>query len=88
MTTDGGLKCLVCILHDFCICLLLPENPAMLYALCPPTTQWNQLIPTLNPPSFIKHTAYRFSLVFQYVVNTRVKGSEPIRSHVIQAGTL
>lgn len=42
----------------------------------------------LNPASFDKHAAYRFSLAFQCVVNIGVRGSEDIRSRVVQAGTL
>ncbi|KAF4596922.1 hypothetical protein EYR38_008313 [Pleurotus pulmonarius] len=88
MTMDGGLERLVRILHDFCICPPPPENPAMLYGLSPPTARPNKLVPTLNPPSFDKHAAYRFSLAFQCLVNIGVRGSEPIRSRVVQAGTL
>ncbi|KAL0945235.1 hypothetical protein HGRIS_000748 [Hohenbuehelia grisea] len=88
MTMDGGLERLVRILHDFCICPPLPENPALLYGLSPPSSRPPKLQPTLNPQSFDKHAAYRFSLAFQCLVNIGVRGSEPIRSRVVQAGTL
>ncbi|THH31219.1 hypothetical protein EUX98_g2970 [Antrodiella citrinella] len=88
MTMDGGLERLVRILHDFCICPPPPENPALFYGLQPPTLSPAKVVPTLNPKSFDKHAAYRFSLAFQCVVNIGVRGSEPIRSRVVQAGTL
>ncbi|KAF8124719.1 hypothetical protein EV363DRAFT_1270984 [Boletus edulis] len=88
MTMDGGLERLVRILHDFCMCPPPPENPNVIYGLSPPNTRPPKLPPTLNPPTFDKHAAYRFSLAFQCVVNIGVRGSEPIRSRVVQAGTL
>lgn len=88
MTMDGGLERLVRILHDFCICPPPPENPNFIYGLSPPNSRPPKLTPTLNPPSFDKHAAYRFSLAFQCVVNIGVRGSEPIRSRVVQAGSL
>lgn len=88
MTMDGGLERLVRILHDFCMCPPPPENPTLLYGLSSPSSQPSKLVPTLNPKSFDKHAAYRFSLAFQCVVNIGVRGSEPIRSRVVQAGTL
>jgi hypothetical protein len=88
MTMDGGLERLVRLLHDFCLCPPPPENPAILFGLSPPNSKPPKLIPTLNPTSFDKHAAYRFSLAFQCVVNIGVRGSEPIRSRVVQAGTL
>ena len=88
MTMDGGLERLVRILHDFCICPPPPENPNVIYGLSPPNARPPKLVPTLNPPTFDKHAAYRFSLAFQCVVNIGVRGSEPIRSRVVQAGTL
>ena len=88
MTMDGGLERLVRILHDFCMCPPPPENPNVIYGLSPPNTRPPKLVPTLNPPTFDKHAAYRFSLAFQCVVNIGVRGSEPIRSRVVQAGTL
>lgn len=45
-------------------------------------------MPALNPKNFDTHAAYRFSLAFQCVVNIGVRGSEPIRSRVVEAGTL
>lgn len=88
MTMDGGLERLVRILHDFCMCPPPPENPNVIYGLSPPNARPPKLVPTLNPPTFDKHAAYRFSLAFQCVVNIGVRGSEPIRSRVVQAGTL
>ncbi|KAH0833394.1 hypothetical protein J3R83DRAFT_12499 [Lanmaoa asiatica] len=80
MTMDGGLERLVRILYDFCMCPPPPENPNIIYGLSPPNTR--------PPKLFDKHAAYRFSLAFQCVVNIGVRGSEPIRSRVVQAGTL
>ncbi|KAF9048966.1 hypothetical protein BJ165DRAFT_1343277 [Panaeolus papilionaceus] len=88
MTMDGGLERLVRILHDFCISPPPPENPSLLYGLTPPSHHPPKPVPVLNPTSFDKHAAYRFSLAFQCVVNIGVRGSEPIRSRVVQAGTL
>ncbi|TFK39004.1 hypothetical protein BDQ12DRAFT_630131 [Crucibulum laeve] len=88
MTMDGGLERLVRILHDFCLSPPPPDNPAVLYGLLPPNARPPKPTPTLNPPTFDKHAAYRFSLAFQCVVNIGVRGSEPIRSRVVQAGTL
>lgn len=85
---DGGLERLVRLLHDFCISPPPPENPAILYGLLPVHHHPPQPQPTLNPKSFDRHAAYRFSLAFQCVVNIGVRGSEPIRSRVVQAGTL
>ncbi|KAG8212838.1 hypothetical protein J3R82DRAFT_11139 [Butyriboletus roseoflavus] len=88
MTMDGGLERLVRILYDFCMCPPPPENPNVIYGLSSPNTRPPKLVPTLNPPTFDKHAAYRFSLAFQCVVNIGVRGSERIRSRVVQAGTL
>ncbi|KAF8649261.1 hypothetical protein AX16_005914 [Volvariella volvacea WC 439] len=88
MTMDGGLERLVRILHDFCMCPPPPENPTLLYGLGPPNSRPPKLTPQLNPHTFDKHAAYRFSLAFQCVVNIGVRGSEKIRSRVVQAGTL
>ena len=85
---DGGLDWLFGILHDFCISPPPPENPAIFYGLAPPGSHPNKPVPTLPPKSYDKHAAYRFSLAFQCIVNIGVRGSEPIRSRVVQAGTL
>lgn len=88
MTMDGGLERLVRILHDFCLSPPPPENPTLLYGLMPPSARPPKPIPQLNPHSYDKHAAYRFSLAFQCVVNIGVRGSEEIRRRVVQAGTL
>ncbi|KZT65888.1 hypothetical protein DAEQUDRAFT_493749 [Daedalea quercina L-15889] len=88
MTMDGGLERLVRILHDFCICPPSPENPMLFYGLSPPSAHPPKRVPTLNPKSFDKQAQYRFALAFQCVVNIGVRGSESIRSRVVQAGTL
>jgi len=41
-----------------------------------------------SPGQFDQAAAYRFSLAFQCIVNIGVRGSEAIRSRVVQAGTL
>ena len=88
MVMDGGLERLVRMLHDFCLSPPPPENPALLYGLLPPNYHPPKPVPTLIPKSFDKHAAYRFSLAFQCIVNIGVRGSELIRSRVVQAGTL
>ncbi|KAK7059595.1 DNA helicase [Favolaschia claudopus] len=90
MTMDGGLERLVRILRDFCMSPPPPASPAAFYGLLPPNYRAPRGPPQLNPPTgqFDKHAAYRFSLAFQCVVNIGVRGSEPIRSRVVQAGTL
>jgi hypothetical protein len=85
---DGSLECLVHFLHNVCLCLPPPGNPAILFGLSLPNSTPPKLIPTLNPTSFSKHAAYRFSLAFQCVINIGIRGSKPIRSRVVQAGTL
>ena len=57
-------------------------------ASCRPNYHPPKPVPTLIPKSFDKHAAYRFSLAFQCIVNIGVRGSELIRSRVVQAGTL
>ncbi len=85
---DGGLERLVRILHDFCLSPPPPDNPAIFYGLSPPGSHPTKPAPTLLPKTYDKHAAYRFSLAFQCIVNIGVRGSEPIRSRVVQAGTL
>lgn len=85
---DGGLERLVRILHEFCMCPPPPQNDAILYGLSSPSAHLPKLVPALNPKSYDKQAAYRFSLAFQSVVNIGVRGSEQIRGRVVQAGTL
>ncbi|KAH9972393.1 hypothetical protein BJV74DRAFT_889215 [Russula compacta] len=85
---DGGLERLVRMLHDFCISPPPPENLSLLYGLLPPNYHPPKPAPTLIPKQFDKYAAYRFSLAFQCIVNIGVRGSELIRSRVVQAGTL
>lgn len=88
---DGSLGRLVRNLCDFCSAPL-PDNLALIYGLSPsssklPTAPYPDL--TTSPSkAFDKSAAYHFSLAFQCVVNIGVRGSEPIRSRVVQAGTL
>lgn len=88
LTCDGGLERLVHLLCDFCLSPPPPENPAYIFGLSPPSIPRPTPIPTVNPTSFDRHAAFRFSLAFQSVVNIGVRGSELIRSRVVQAGTL
>ncbi|KAH9926526.1 hypothetical protein B0H21DRAFT_764038 [Amylocystis lapponica] len=88
MTMDGGLERLVRIIHDFCMCPPPPENPLVFYGLSPPSAHPPKPTPTLIPKSVDKHAAHHFALALQCVVNIGVRGSEPIRSRVVQAGTL
>jgi hypothetical protein len=88
MTMDGGLERLISMLWDFCLSPPPPENPTLVYGLTPPGCRPQKAAPSLNPTNFDKHAAFRFSLAFQCVVNIGVRGSEPIRSRVVQAGAL
>lgn len=88
LTCDGGLERLVRLLRDFCLSPPPPENPAFIYGLSPQGIPRAPPVPTLNPKNFDRHAAYRFSQAFQCVVNIGVRGSEPIRARVVQAGTL
>ncbi|EJC97526.1 uncharacterized protein FOMMEDRAFT_171637 [Fomitiporia mediterranea MF3/22] len=65
-----------------------PGNPSAICGLSPPGLLHPAQVPALNPKSFDQHASYRFSLAFQCVVNIGVRGSESIRSRVVQAGTL
>ena len=85
---DGGLERLISMLWDFCLSPPPPDNPTLVYGLTPPGCRPQKAAPSLNPTNFDKHAAFRFSLAFQCVVNIGVRGSEPIRSRVVQAGAL
>ena len=88
MTMDGGLERLIRILHDFCLSPPPPENPNVYHGLLPLNFRPPKPQPTLNPRIYDRAAAARFSLAFQCVVNIGVRGSEPIRSRVVQAGAL
>ncbi|KAH9937923.1 uncharacterized protein BXZ73DRAFT_76542 [Epithele typhae] len=88
MTADGGLERLVRILRDFCLSPPPPENPSIFYGLAPPGSHPPKPAPILLPKTYDKHAGYRFSLAFQCIANIGVRGSEPIRSRVVEAGTL
>jgi hypothetical protein len=86
---DGGLECLVRLLLDFCNHPPPPTNPRQFYGLIPPGQhiQRNPPVPGRWQP-FDRAAASRFSLAFKCVVNVGVRGSESIRSRVVQAGML
>lgn len=88
MTMDGAIERLMRILYDYCLCPPPPENPGYIYGLSPPNSRPTKLVPTINPASYDKHAAYRFSLALQSIVNIGIRGSEPIRSRIVQAGAL
>ncbi|KAK2467229.1 hypothetical protein APHAL10511_000778 [Amanita phalloides] len=88
MTMDGGLERLISILWDFCLSPPPPENPTVVYGLTPSGYRPPKSAPSLNPTNFDKHAAYRFSLAFKCIGNIGVRGSEPIRIRVVQAGAL
>ncbi|KAG1735288.1 uncharacterized protein EDB91DRAFT_1144727 [Suillus paluster] len=88
MTMDGAIERLMRILYDYCLCPPPPDNPGYIYGLSPPNSRPAKLIPTMNPPNYDKHAAYRFSLALQSIVNIGIRGSEPIRSRIVQAGAL
>ncbi|KDQ15921.1 hypothetical protein BOTBODRAFT_173584 [Botryobasidium botryosum FD-172 SS1] len=90
LTVDGGLERLVRILRDFCTSPPPPVSPTRFYGLLPPgssITKPPKPAPGA-PVSFDRGAADRFSLAFRCVVNIGVRGSEPIRSRVVQAGML
>lgn len=88
LTCDGGLERLVRLLRDFCFSPPPPENPAFIFGLSPQGIPRSSPTPSLNPKNFDRHASYRFSLAFQCLVNIGVRGSEPIRARVVQAGAL
>ncbi|OAX41934.1 hypothetical protein K503DRAFT_734717 [Rhizopogon vinicolor AM-OR11-026] len=88
MTMDGAIERLMRILYDYCLCPPPPESPGYIYGLSPPNSRPPKLIPTMNPANYDKHAAYRFSLALQSIVNIGIRGSEPIRSRIVQAGAL
>lgn len=88
LTCDGGLERLVRLIRDFCFSPPPPENPTAIYGLSPAAYSRPPPVPTLNPKSFDRQAQYRFSLAFQCVANIGVRGSEPIRSRVVQSGAL
>ncbi|EJD38564.1 hypothetical protein AURDEDRAFT_172328 [Auricularia subglabra TFB-10046 SS5] len=92
LTFDGGLERLVRILRDFCQAPPPPESPQTFYGLMPPAPPSGPSKKPGGAPADVKNfdraAAYRFSLAFQCVANIGVRGSEPIRSRVVQAGTL
>lgn len=83
LTLDGGLERLLHILRNSSI-PRPPPPPPDLYGL-----SINPAIPAstglLSPDRAV---AYRFSLAFQCVSNVGVRGSEQIRTRVVQAGVL
>src|ERR1700761_7148325 len=93
LTMDGGLERLVRLLRVFCRAPPPPEAPQLFYGLSPPDASITELMrkhvnATTHGSSYDQAAAYRFSLAFQCVVNIGVRGSEAIRSRVVQAGTL
>ncbi|KAH8104328.1 hypothetical protein DFH11DRAFT_1478393, partial [Phellopilus nigrolimitatus] len=75
LTCDGGLERFVRLLRDFCPSPPPPENPSAIYDLSPPGLPRPSPTPTLNPKSFDRHAACRFSLALQSVVKIGLQGS-------------
>ncbi|KAI5115212.1 hypothetical protein M0805_003567 [Coniferiporia weirii] len=88
LTYDGGLERLMRLLRDFCFSPPPPENPVFIFGLSPQGIPRSSPAPSLNVKNFDRHASYRFSLAFQCLVNIGVRGSEPIRARVVQAGAL
>ncbi|KAG8962269.1 hypothetical protein FRC03_004467, partial [Tulasnella sp. 419] len=98
LTLDGGLERLVRLLREFCARPPPPRKPRAIYGLLPPPKSQSNHAgksststsdPTVSPlQSFDRQAAIRFSLAFQCVVNIGVRGSESVRSRVVQAGML
>ncbi|WVR09535.1 hypothetical protein IAU60_006604 [Kwoniella sp. DSM 27419] len=79
LTVDGGLERLLDILRDSCV----PSEVGLqqdLWGLNGP--------PTARIITFDKASSLRHALTFQCVVNIGVRGSEEIRTRVVQAGAL
>ena len=72
MTMDGSLERLVRILYDFCLSPPPPDNPALVYGLSLPGYRPSKPTPALNSVIYDKHAAFRFSQVFECVVNIGV----------------
>jgi hypothetical protein len=70
LTSDGGLKCLVRLLRDFCMRPPPPESPTFFYGLTPPGTTFHMLMSKQSPGQgqLDQAAAYRFSLAFQCIV--------------------
>ena len=76
-------------LLDFCSRPPPPINPRHFYGLLPPGQNLHHSPPVSGRwKPFDPAAAHRFSLAFQCVVNIGVRGSESIRSRVVQAGML
>ncbi|WVQ80200.1 hypothetical protein IAT38_002305 [Cryptococcus sp. DSM 104549] len=80
LTVDGGLERLLDILRESCLPKDPPAPPQDLWGLNgPPTAR----VITMERANSLKH-----SLAFQCVVNIGVRGSEVIRTRVVQSGAL
>ena len=66
----------------------LPENPTAIYGPSLPSVSRPPPAPVLNPKNCDRHAAYRFSLALQCVVDIGDRSFKPVRSRVVQAGTL
>ncbi|KAL6298033.1 hypothetical protein BKA93DRAFT_820568 [Sparassis latifolia] len=75
-----------------CVCITSQlydrRESALFYGLQSPSSHPPKPVPTLIPKSFDRSAQQRFSLALQCVVNIGVRGSEPIRSRVVQAAWL
>ncbi|TDL19290.1 hypothetical protein BD410DRAFT_842200 [Rickenella mellea] len=74
------------LIRDFCVSPPPPEMPTAIYGLLPPTLNRIPIMATLNPKSFNRYAAYRFSLALHCVVEVGVGGSESIRGHIVANG--
>lgn len=77
---DGGLERLLDILRDSTLPRPQPPTPPDIWGFNGP--------PSARDISLEKQIALRHSLAFQCVVNIGVRGTEEIRTRVVQAGTL
>lgn len=80
LTADGGLERLLDILRDSTLPRPTPISPPDIWGFNGP--------PSARAISLEQQIALRHSLAFQCVVNIGVRGTEAIRTRVVQAGTL
>ena len=79
MTIDGGLERLIEILRESC-CVPETTTPVDLWGLNGPMTA--------RVINIDRQAPLRHSLAFQSIVNIGVRGSEPVRTRIVQAGVL
>ncbi|EJU04581.1 hypothetical protein DACRYDRAFT_98489 [Dacryopinax primogenitus] len=94
LTLDGGLERLVRVLRQYCANPVSPSPGLQIYHLVCSAVDIQErkpgqpILTAASGPNVDRAKTYQFSLAFQCVVNIGVRGSEIIRSRVVQAGML